>query len=336
MARASSIASASAAALAAPRELLISFSISPCPSSPTCTITLAHRLQQRPRAGEVLGLAAGHDRQRAILRARGAAGDGRVEHPHPALGQRRTDAAGVGGAIVDMSTHSSPVRAGSRDAVLAEQHGGDLLAVDDHAHDDVARTRDLGGGVDRATASCSAAHRAALPGVCVQTVSGKPARRTLAAIREPMIPRPRNPIRSGIREKSCPLKHPRGILSAQASRGIRSAQGFSAEFDALEHPRIVAHRDPRCSVRRRRSHARERPIPWGPIVQCSCPSPSTPRSPRARPCCASPTTSACASCCARSPAAAGIRRSGRGACRSTPSAAEALARLLASLPASPR
>src|ERR1700691_3127578 len=53
-------------------------------------------------------------------------------------------------------------------------------------------------GVSTATASCSDAQAAALPGVCVQTVSGKPARATLAAIREPMIPRPRKPIRSGM------------------------------------------------------------------------------------------------------------------------------------------
>ena len=51
-------------------------------------------------------------------------------------------------------------------------------------------------GVGSASAPCSEAQLAALPGVCVQTLSGKPARATVAAIREPMIRRPRNPMRS--------------------------------------------------------------------------------------------------------------------------------------------
>ena len=48
-------------------------------------------------------------------------------------------------------------------------------------------------------------------------------------------------------------------------------------------------------------------------------SPSPPSSSAARPYCASPTTSVCASCCVRSPAAAGTRCSVSGASRSSPS-----------------
>ena len=58
------------------------------------------------------------------------------------------------------------------------------------------RAGDLGGRRARDRAPCSARPASALPGVCVQTLSGKPAAATLAAIREPMIPRPRKPIRS--------------------------------------------------------------------------------------------------------------------------------------------
>ena len=52
--------------------------------------------------------------------------------------------------------------------------------------------------MEKALAPCSAAQLSALPAVCVQTESGKPVRATLAAMREPMIPRPRKPIRSGL------------------------------------------------------------------------------------------------------------------------------------------
>ncbi len=73
-----------------------------------------------------------------------------------------------------------------------------------------------------------------------------------------------------------------------------------------------------------------------PIVLCPCPLPtSTPRSLTVRPCCASPTTSACVSCCARSRGDGGTPSGGRGASRWIQSRAEALARLLAGLSSTP-
>ena len=53
--------------------------------------------------------------------------------------------------------------------------------------------------VGRAANKHTAAHvlsRSALPGVCVHAVRGKPARAMLAAIRDPMMPSPRKPMRS--------------------------------------------------------------------------------------------------------------------------------------------
>ncbi len=79
-------------------------------------------------------------------------------------------------------------------------------------------------GVAAARAPCSAAQRSALPGVCVHTVSGKPARATLAAIREPMMPRPRKPMRSA----PCSSRHPRILLhrgfDAQPLAGAQRAR----------------------------------------------------------------------------------------------------------------
>ncbi len=57
-----------------------------------------------------------------------------------------------GGPIVVQSTHSRPSRADSSDAALAEQHGGDLFAVHDHADHDVARAATAAGVVVRARA----------------------------------------------------------------------------------------------------------------------------------------------------------------------------------------
>ena len=120
----------------------------------------------------------------------------------PRSAERRADAAGVRGGDGGAVHAQQPGWAPSMTPVLAEQDRRDLLAVDDHAHDDVARPRDLGGGGGGAWRRARAAQRSALPGVCVQTVSGKPARATLAAMREPMMPRPRKPMRSDMPESS--------------------------------------------------------------------------------------------------------------------------------------
>ena len=67
-----------------------------------------------------------------------------------------------------------------------------------------------------------------------------------------------------------------------------------------------------------------------------CPArPSQPRSRATRPCCASPTTRACAGCCARSRAGAGTRSERAWCLPLEAEQAEALARLLDGLPAPP-
>ena len=97
------------------------------------------------------------------------------------------------GAIVDMSTHSSPSGAPSSDAVLAEQHRLDLRAVHDHRDHDLGVGRDLGRRVGDRSAVLVRPRRSAVARVRLKTTRSWPARRRLAAIREPMIPRPMKP-----------------------------------------------------------------------------------------------------------------------------------------------
>src|ERR1700677_2376304 len=83
-------------------------------------------------------------------------------------------------------------------------------------------------GVESAVAPCSEAHVAALPSVCVQTASGTPACAMLAAIREPMIPRPRKPTTptppAALLSLSCmPESSPTWRFDAQPLAGVQLA-----------------------------------------------------------------------------------------------------------------
>ena len=87
------------------------------------------------------------------------------------LGQRGADRACRAGPIVDMSTHSSPGRAASmaaagRAASATWSPSTTMLITMSLARGDLGRR------ARRRSAPCSAAQRSALPGVCVQTVSG--------------------------------------------------------------------------------------------------------------------------------------------------------------------
>src|SRR5271165_3049803 len=91
-------------------------------------------------------------------------------------------------------------------------------------------------GVAQAVAPCSDAQRAALPAVCVHTLSGKPARARFAAMREPMMPRPRNPIRSEGRATSSdmPASSPTRRFHAKPLAGAHRAGELPGERPPVE------------------------------------------------------------------------------------------------------
>ena len=107
---------------------------------------LAHRLEQRPRALDVLLRAAGHDRQRAVLGLRRGAGHRRVDEAVAALAQGGAEAAGVGGRDRRHVDEQGTGPRGGERAVLAQQQLLDLAAVDDHRDHDVAALGQFAGG----------------------------------------------------------------------------------------------------------------------------------------------------------------------------------------------
>src|SRR6202035_2015937 len=82
-------------------------------------------------------------------------------------------------------------------------------------------------GVAAAFAPCSDAQRSALPGVWVHTLRGKSARRTFAAIREPMIPRPRKTIRSTVSSGDISESSPTGRFDAQPPAAAQRARALA-------------------------------------------------------------------------------------------------------------
>src|SRR5208283_3788593 len=98
-------------------------------------------------------------------------------------------------------------------------------------------TRATSAGVAWALAPCCSAQPCALPGVCVQTFSSNPARATLAAMREPMIPSPRNPMRSpaGIAPSSTT-----GRFDAQPLRRLQPAGDLAGERAPVSAPGAAA------------------------------------------------------------------------------------------------
>src|ERR1035437_6657271 len=138
-----------------------------------------------------------------------------------------------GGAIVDMSTASSPGRAASitpRSPSSSEA----TCAPSTTMLMTMSLSAATAAGSAAAGAPGSAAHRSALPAVCVQTVSGKPARATLAAMREPMIPRPRKPTRSGVAGSGISESFPTGGLDAQPLPLCERARALAGQRRAVE------------------------------------------------------------------------------------------------------
>ena len=84
-------------ALTAATALLISLIISPWPSGPTWTISSPIASSSGRARSKSARVAAGHDRQRAVLGLRRGAGHRRVDEADAALGERGADAARVGG-----------------------------------------------------------------------------------------------------------------------------------------------------------------------------------------------------------------------------------------------
>jgi len=131
-------------------------------------------------------------------------------------------------AGIHLGRESAPVREVANWCRAGNAPGEFLIGASCHtsyapAARRISLARATSAGVSAATtASCPDAQAAALPGVCVQTVSGKPARATRAAIREPMIPRPRKPT---------------------DRRSSSSGMARAYDFEALRPPRAP---DPRC------------------------------------------------------------------------------------------
>src|SRR5271167_2525139 len=95
-------------------------------------------------------------------------------------------------------------------------------------------------GVSNACAPCAEAQPSALPGVCVQTLRGKPARATFAAMREPMMPRPRKPIRSDMAESSSTGRFDAYPLAGLERAGELAGQSAPVELVAAALPRLAA------------------------------------------------------------------------------------------------
>ena len=202
------------AVLAAATALLITFTSCPCPTGPTCTISSPIASNSGRARSKSRSLAARHDRQRAVLGLGRRARHRRVHERHPALLRAASPIRrAAAGPIVDMSMHSSPGSVPG--ALVAEQHGLDLVTVDHHRdhHVAVRRERLRRGGDGGAVARCPLAP---LSRRCGSRRSARTRRATrLAAMREPMIPRPMKPTRSG-------------IVSAAATRRTRRTCGCRA------------------------------------------------------------------------------------------------------------
>src|SRR5258708_1205723 len=231
VASAKSSASATAAAFAAPRELLISFRISPCPSAPTWTISSppasssGRARSKSPRSPPTM----------IVSVPSAARGEDPVTGASIIAAPRAASAAPIrrvsGGAIVEQSTNSRPRRAASI-APPSPSSTDSTWAPSTTIETTISLAAATSAGVSCDLAPCSAAQAAALPGVWVHTASSKPARATLAAIREPMMPRPRKPMGSpwgAIAESS-----PTGRFDAQPLPGRQRPGGLARELPAVE------------------------------------------------------------------------------------------------------
>ena len=180
--------------------------------------------RQRTRRVERRGVAADHDRQRAVAGADVAARDRvrRARRRRPSSARAAISTASAGRLVV-MSTSRPPGRERAEHAVGPEHHLLDLAGVADHHEHDVARGGDRGGGVGprRAPRRRSAS---ALARVRVVTVTGCPASSRCPHMLDPMTPVPIQPIRSmaadsGTGRRNCTEPRSVGTLRSMLSDG---------------------------------------------------------------------------------------------------------------------
>ena len=206
-------------------------------------------------------VAAGHEEERAVLRAVLRAGDRGLEGVRPALAQRRLHAAGRVRAHRRALEVAEARAHGAEEAVLGEDEPLDRGRVGDAGHHDVrvlgqleGRAREL-----RAPSFTSGSQRS---GVRFQTVSGNPFFRRLRAMRLPMRPSPAKPIRLLMsRSPRCAsfrrhrrhggLLRTRGYVYPSTAPGVKSA---------LFRPPPRAPR--RCAGRCRGTGTGRRPCRW--------------------------------------------------------------------------
>ena len=98
---------------------------------------LADRVEDRLGGREVLGRAADHDRQRSVLGAGLAAGDGRVEQPEAALARGLRQLGGDVRPDAGEVDHERARGGAVEHAVLAGEHLLDVGGVRHHDRDDV-------------------------------------------------------------------------------------------------------------------------------------------------------------------------------------------------------
>ena len=154
------------------------------------------------------------------------------------------------GAIVDMSTHSAPGASAVGGAVVAEQDRLDLGRVDDHRDHRRRRPPRPRPGVAAARRAVLGGERSAFSRVRFQTATSKPARARLAAIREPMIPSPRNATLAQPPSAS-PCPPPPGVSIRSRSPGSQRTRGLRRQLLAVQQ------------VPARRARRRRRPRPGG-------------------------------------------------------------------------
>ena len=157
---------------------------------------LAHRREDRPGAFDVLGIAADEDRQRRLLGALAAAGDGRIDHRDPALAETSREVPAARRRDRRAVDDERALPGAVDDAVGAEQDGLDVGGVRDADHRDVDvgdRRRRRRGQGDAELGELGRRD----PGSGSSRSRRSPARARLAAIAAPIVPRPRKATRVG-------------------------------------------------------------------------------------------------------------------------------------------
>ena len=131
----------------------------------------AQPLEERPRALDASGVAAGEDRQGRLLGAFAAAGDRRVDIGHAGSREALREVARRGRADRRAVDDEAARGQALADAGRAEQDRLDVRRIGDADEDDVGRRAELG-RAGRLPGTRSARDRRRGPGVRFQTVSG--------------------------------------------------------------------------------------------------------------------------------------------------------------------